>query len=97
MFFITYIRIKLCQSCPLLVVQQKFWTVTSVGVASFDVAGDANDRQSVDTAQTKDQCEKTIHLEEANTLQVSPTCSVSVPFRDIKFCWTINKDKLTSV
>lgn len=37
---------------------------TSARVTSFDVAGNADHRQCVDAAQTKHQCEETIHLEE---------------------------------
>lgn len=49
-----------------LKVNIKVWTVTSVRVASFDVAGDADHCQCVDAAQTKHQREETVHLEEAN-------------------------------
>lgn len=45
----------------------KVWTPTSAGVASFDVAGDADHCQSVDAAQTKQQREETVHLEETQT------------------------------
>lgn len=50
--------------CLLLLMSQVSIGLTLVGVTSFDVAGDADHRQCVDAAQTENQREEAVHLED---------------------------------